>query len=354
MKIRSIQVLRAVAALAVVWFHARIEYGHAFGAVGVDLFFVISGFIITKMARGRTPISFMADRVKRIYPLYFLCLIAMMLLVPIDKTVCASIASATVFPIGCSPYLTPAWTLSYEMLFYSLAALSIGRPILLPVMVVGTMVLAPPLSDRGSNWLLAEFLFGVLIAHLPLKERVGAVLLGVGIIALCLVPKHMGEVGEYASRAALWGLPAALVVYGCVSLERLFASRRWNGLVALGDASYSIYLVHYLLHRVAPLWWPIGIYAQVSVGYIVHLFIERPWMALERQARNRVTSVGGVKSLAVGEANSGHAPVQVVSRSASERTVLVGANQELSSRIAEVLGLRRARKHGAVDVEPER
>src|SRR3569623_1364627 len=79
-KLRSIQVLRAVAACAVVVLHAVHDIDApidrtGFGAAGVDLFFVISGFIIANVAQGRGDGEILRDRLWRIYPLWWVALL---------------------------------------------------------------------------------------------------------------------------------------------------------------------------------------------------------------------------------------------------------------------------------------
>ena len=72
MKLRSLQVLRAVAAVAVVSVHAQLGER---GTAGVDLFFVISGFIIGRVMIGRSAWEFARDRIWRIYPIYWVALL---------------------------------------------------------------------------------------------------------------------------------------------------------------------------------------------------------------------------------------------------------------------------------------
>ena len=100
-KLRSIQVLRAVAACAVVVLHAypkvHAPVGSAgYGAAGVDLFFVISGFIMASVAEGRSAAGFAADRLWRIYPLWWLAVLPWLFLVPRGPTFIAS--SLTLWP----------------------------------------------------------------------------------------------------------------------------------------------------------------------------------------------------------------------------------------------------------------
>src|SRR3954471_15137123 len=86
-KLRSIQALRAIAACAVVVLHAypdvHAPLGNAgYGAAGVDLFFVISGFIIANVAQGRTSDEFLRDRLWRIYPLWWVAAVPWLFMVP--------------------------------------------------------------------------------------------------------------------------------------------------------------------------------------------------------------------------------------------------------------------------------
>src|SRR3954447_5293409 len=124
-KLRSIQVLRAVAACAVVVLHAypdaHAPVGNAgYGAAGADLFFVISGFIMANVSQGRTGREFLGDRLWRIYPLWWVAVLPWLFMLPRGPTFIAS--SITLWPIYGAYYYVPvlkvAWTLSFELLFY--------------------------------------------------------------------------------------------------------------------------------------------------------------------------------------------------------------------------------------------
>jgi len=101
-KLRSIQVLRALAACAVVVLHA-VPDAHApvdnagYGAAGVDLFFVISGFIMANVAKERSASEFLRDRLWRIYPLWWIAVLPWLFMVPRGGTFVAS--SLTLWPI---------------------------------------------------------------------------------------------------------------------------------------------------------------------------------------------------------------------------------------------------------------
>lgn len=142
----GVQYLRALAAIAVVVFHAAERYGVDFsqGARGVDVFFVISGFIMWTVTTGRpaTPAGFLLDRVRRIVPLYWVAtfvLIGATLLgvAPTgqnDLSLGSVLKSLLFIPyVGAGavhawPILGPGWTLNFEMFFYGVFALFLFAP----------------------------------------------------------------------------------------------------------------------------------------------------------------------------------------------------------------------------------
>jgi exopolysaccharide production protein ExoZ len=147
MKLGTIQHLRAIAALGVVFYHAssQVNGGHSdyvrMGAAGVDLFFVISGFImwVTAIARDEPPGRFALKRLIRIVPLYWLITTAVLLLVlakpdlmrsaSLNLTHIASSYGFIAWPHPRSahrfwPLVIPGWTLNYEMLFYAIVTIA--------------------------------------------------------------------------------------------------------------------------------------------------------------------------------------------------------------------------------------
>ena len=285
-KLRSIQVLRAVAAIAVVLFHFT-KGGFAIGPAGVDLFFVISGFIMATVSPGRTARQFLADRAWRIYPLYFVCLAMFVPLVALDRSQCQDIASLTLWPVWgeyCNSYLIPAWTLSLELFFYGLVALTITRSnllfaIMLSLVATG-VVFSSPLTQFVGHPMMLEFLMGFAIARLPLNSRAGW-----SMLVLSLVPAVAFYPVDFYSwqRVIVCGVPAAALAYVTLCHEGLFARKAFALPVLLGDASYSIYLVHFsvlALNFSNPL---IGIYVAVFGGYFVYLVVEKPLLGWRRK-----------------------------------------------------------------------
>jgi exopolysaccharide production protein ExoZ len=293
MKLRSIQVLRAVAALAVLIHHSvsviTVDSEFRIGAAGVDLFFVISGFIMATIGPGRTPTQFIADRAWRILPLWWIAIFPWLVVKRPDLAAIAS--SLALWPIyGGSfhlPVLGVGWTLCFEMLFYAAFAAALASRWWIPIGAFALFLIAPKggsaaLAYLGSPMIL-EFLFGVMIARLPRIAAIGLPLILASLVALALSP--VGFYDAMTGSAALermlhWGIPAALIVYGSLSLERRFASAAFDAPVFLGNASYSIYLFHKLgelSHN-----WILNFAVSLAIGIAGYWFIERKVLAMQR------------------------------------------------------------------------
>jgi exopolysaccharide production protein ExoZ len=276
-------VLRGLAALAVVLNHVKLLRG---GSAGVDIFFVISGFIIATVAPGRGAGEFLRDRVRRIYPVYWVAALPWLYVAyrigfaTNERT----ISSLTLWPIYsgyANPYLRVAWTLCFEMLFYAAATIAIIRGAWLPLAIYAVCFVAnivspiPLLSFLGSPIIL-EFLAGAALVKTPRSEVLAAPLIVAGSAILILAPVY-GHIGinQPFARVLYWGVPAMMLVYGALSLERLFG--KWaEPLVKLGDASYSLYLWHLGVCVLLP---PLlAVPASIAVAFISHRFIEKPFL----------------------------------------------------------------------------
>ena len=276
MKFLSIQALRALAAILVVVFHAQLlceKYARApsnsewliqgFGRYGVDLFFVLSGFVIAFTARKSHTSAggFLARRLIRIVPIYWI-LTATMLLLPVVVPAAFSV-HASFDPLGVlrsltftshslntaqDPIIYVGWTLEYEMLFYLLvtltlfAALPLYRTLGLLFLGVYTTLhlFVPEARVIGNFWnflaspLLFEFLLGVFLGELTLRERRN--LTDFAIVALASV---LVAVLDGANRMLFAGLPATAIVW--LALRTDATTRHWRimpVLVLLGNASY--------------------------------------------------------------------------------------------------------------------
>ncbi|MEO0440021.1 MAG: acyltransferase [Pseudomonadota bacterium] len=285
-KIQSIQFLRFVAATLVVLFHSHLAistrlspdsavdrdlYLFGFGAVGVHIFFVISGYImVLTNSRPDRPFSakqFYKKRFVRIYPIYWLIAVLYLVINPLlgftyELTPYSLLSSFLLLPDHAPLIIGPAWTLAYEMYFYLIFGLAmifglLRGLILLSlffILSMATGVFARPENEflaLMTNSLLAEFLVGAWIAWVTLRVRfpawmgyaalAGSVLLYAGGIAIGY---------ESMPSAIIWGIPSALLIFGAVVLERHIQPEFVTRLSPLGDSSYTLYLVHILLINV--------------------------------------------------------------------------------------------------------
>lgn len=269
-RLGNIELIRTIAALMVVLAHlaggmsargahlGAAEPLFAFGVAGVDLFFVISGFVIvsSQLSKPRTPWAFMRNRIRRIVPLYWvLTVLAALLIVassslgipveggPVDI---ASFLSSLFFvsgPMGYPyPVLYQGWTLEYEMLFYVLFASTLFQrriwiTITSTALAIVLIVVFTPVSNR-----LIEFVLGMAIAvltnFLPAPPRwLSAGILIVGAIVFFSTSQFPGVLPTWLE----WGIPSALIVFGAVNVAQL-----GGGLITeLGGASYAVYLVQW-------------------------------------------------------------------------------------------------------------
>ena len=284
-KLGSIQVLRAVAAMAVVAHHAF--PGRApIGAAGVDLFFVISGFIMATCAGDRSALEFLADRAWRIYPLWLIAVIPWLLMT--SHTPVEIVRSITLWPVFDDRFLNPAlgvgWTLSFEILFYLGFALALATRAVFPLVIYGLCLAMGSESRHILFWfvgspLVFEFLLGVAIARMRQVPALGAAMVGAGLLWFALVPATYYDqaFGNGAFlRVLSWGLPAAMIVYGAWSLEEWFGGPVFALPFLLGCASYSIYLFHpliFLRFEGVP-----GVLLSAVTGIGMYLMVERQLM----------------------------------------------------------------------------
>ena len=307
----SIQYLRAFAALAVVAQHTGHTRG--MGQVGVDIFFVISGFIMWMVTqRESTPGDFLLHRAIRIWPLYILATLVMLTQAPWAGWQLAR--SLLFIPyLNASgkawPLLLQGWTLNYEMFFYGLFALSLCVPrrprlaVLAVLMVtlvgVGLLLRQPgPIAATYTSPMLLEFLAGVAISALAGAGRLPGPRTGVALVALGLAALAASAVvhTEEAWRALVWGVPSAAIVAGMLSLDRAGKVPVLPPLRFLGDASYSIYLFHtFVLDSIVTrlslppiVIVPLVLAAVCVVCSLIYLVVERPLTrALQKVALRR-------------------------------------------------------------------
>jgi len=311
-----VQCLRALAASAVVLLHAQMEAERfsssapfisseiaEFGRYGIDLFFVISGFVIyyTNFPEALPARKFILRRALRIVPIYWtFTVLAFVLRVALPESAFVSpspsgtdLFVSLTFLSGRQPMIGAGWTLEFEMFFYAAAALAIAlsRPrwslvvyALLALAVVGRFAAFElgQLSALMDPYLI-EFAFGLVAAEIYCTGRLPALKLAAAAVAVLVTWTDHDSI--------LWaGVPAALLVYGAAKFSSGRSERAATRICcALGDASYSIYLIQFftlpviarVIHaafqgQTPNLIFFAGFLGTLLIGYVCYLYLERP------------------------------------------------------------------------------
>jgi exopolysaccharide production protein ExoZ len=326
----GLQYLRGLAACAVVAYHAadRAELRFGIGEAGVDLFLVLSGFLMWAITdAASSPGPFLVDRAKRIVPSYWIVTSVMLAgaiagLFPAVRLTVVHIVASYAFVPAVSPsngqvwpLLVPGWTLNYEAGFYLLfaAALCLPRKVQLAALTVALLALAIVHPLVGADHVLLhfytdphilEFLGGLWLAQswqkaMFARAGTGPILI-VATIALSVLAIALPSEWPKAVR---FGLPALSAVAAMLAYERRPGGIRDIPVFRLlGDASYSIYLWHTLalsvttklaakLHLAATLAIPLHFATGIAVGLLAYFAIERPLIRYFHRRRLRPGAV---------------------------------------------------------------
>jgi exopolysaccharide production protein ExoZ len=334
-KFAGIEACRGVAAAVVVFYHAARHLDQAyglpglarlfqFGHAGVDLFFVLSGFIIAfvhydDVGRPERLGHYIERRLTRILPLYW---IALGLTVSLSvagghapPAFSALVQSALLIPSETEPLLGVAWTLQYEISFYAVFCLLLlhrAAGLLVFFLWLSWIALSAlgfgPASDLPASLYGAynlEFFLGMGIAFWLKNHTVRSpsmiLSVGAGLIILAAVAENTGLMDGYADPARLfYGLPAAMIVLGMAAMERRSDLKVPGIFSSLGAASYSIYLFQFIfMGAVWKLWLAVGLdtnlppvasfpvlaVAGILGGVMVSRWIEYPLMRWVRHRR---------------------------------------------------------------------
>ncbi|MBR0751631.1 acyltransferase [Bradyrhizobium jicamae] len=311
------QAARAIAALSVAYFHSYAAIRGAFpesawmpvpwlkqwGFLGVDFFFAISGYVICLVVTkpSFTLGGFAIKRLLRLYPMYWTALVLMGLLIWWGRSGPVSwphvLYSMTLLPQQGTPAYDVSWTLEREVVFYALAALivPIGRVWGLAVVLAGLAAAGfyyrNPWSFHLVSTVQADFLAGVLVfmARYELSRIGGLIPLLIGIAILAVMRQ---AITPYAVPIAM-----AALLAGMVHVRIPWERAPFSWLVRTGDASYSIYLLHYLVFVVmsyasvvyvpfhlpewaAEPWRFLSIAVCVAVSWLTFTVIESPMIRL--------------------------------------------------------------------------
>jgi exopolysaccharide production protein ExoZ len=273
----SIQYMRAIAVLLVVFHHAmwkgEVYSGtpwewYNFGIAGVDLFFIISGYIMcyTTNRRETDIYQFLKARFIRIMPLYWiLSSIALVIYLLMPDKINSSGGDTSIFhsftllPSSSKYLIQNGWTLSYEFFFYFIFSLglifSTAKKYLLPAIVLIVLAILGQVFKPDNVYLafmtsniLLEFVMGMAIFTLTQKYSLPKNM----AIALCLLAiallVYVSYGGESNNRVVDYGIPCLLFSLGLINLEQDLQKHKHNQLSKIlgkiGDSSYSTYLVH--------------------------------------------------------------------------------------------------------------
>lgn len=335
-RLSGIQALRGLAASAVVLYHVSRHINEAFGFpalttvfhwghAGVDLFFVISGFIILFVHRrdiGQPDRlgHYVGRRFNRVMPVYWIAL-ALTVAMKIARghglpKLFTLIWSATLLPSIQPPVLVIAWTLQFEVLFYAVfAVLVINRDVGLAVMTAWLGWIAAAgfgLGAAGVPPALCgifglEFFFGMGIAWVINRHAVRAPLvvavMGGSLFLAAMASESAGALDGFGIAARFaYGIPAALLVMGIAAAEQAGRLRVPSWLETLGGASYSIYLFQFVFIGLAWQAWvrtgldhgapPLIVFlvlvaAALMGGVAMSRGVEQPLLRLARRQRRR-------------------------------------------------------------------
>jgi exopolysaccharide production protein ExoZ len=326
-----IQILRFVAALAVVAFHvlgappkgfevpeSALTFALSYGGRGVDLFFVISGFVIfyATHASKLTPAEFLRRRVERIVPLYFVVIFTVTMLAIMlpgifgtpdwytPRHILKSLAFIA-FTDGDVPVVYVGWSLEYEMYFYLAVALlmaltrNVWRNIVVMFSAIAVLGQIPGVAAMLGSYaffadpMILEFVLGVIVASVFVNGRTSWPM---PVAAACAIAAVL--VSDPASRVVVSGVPAAclVAVAAWASRKRIDPSWSERALARLGDASYSIYLAQVetvslasksvagLIPAIPPMLLLIVTSCiVVALGFALNIRVERPLLKLCRR-----------------------------------------------------------------------
>ena len=332
-KLETLQMLRGLAAFLIMAKHALYEvdantnlafhYGdYKFYTVGIDIFFVLSGFIMVYTCWGRegpaAALEFMTRRIVRIVPLYWFYTFALLLVAFFIPQV---LAKAEFVPIDflksllfipymntagdIQPFLANGWSLNYEMYFYAIFAVCLALPARISLYVMAVYFLLSVFTNfwfmpesltsifYGKNIVL-EFLAGAVIGVLFKRNiRLPRLFFWVGLTflagAVVILPftQFLADLGFTYNKPLVGVLAVALLIlpHGAEYIRMPRPS------VLMGDSSYTLYLAHPFalgavtqiivlakLNDIISPWITFGLCAVVSVigSYIAYLVIERP------------------------------------------------------------------------------
>jgi exopolysaccharide production protein ExoZ len=274
---KTIHYIRGFAALSVLLHHSTGRVctqncqSMAWGTIGVDIFFVISGFVMWMSTFGRslTPSEFITKRFFRVAPLYYIMTLAIVAVAFVSPTLLRStsielwhvVNSFLFYPSAhpvlhvAFPVLIPGWTLNYEMFFYTIFACCLMLPV--NSRFLGLFISLAGLVAVGQFFgrdnlvvafytspIILEFWFGICIAAtlIHFKRYSVRLLVLASIINVFLIGMRMFVTNFTFGSQMTFGVIAALIVWTACEIDTRKLMPEIRPLTWLGNASYSIYL----------------------------------------------------------------------------------------------------------------
>ena len=335
-RLRALDGLRLIAALMVAAYHyggrggevtqawgtsAKAQFPtlhswFAYGCLGVQVFFVISGFVICMSGWGRPLRSFFASRASRLLPSYWAAIVIVTLVFALPvvayKTVSPSdtLVNLTMMqqPLGADRVLGVCWTLWAEVRFYALFALCVVMPGATRqrvIMFCAVWTLAAALTQAANEPLLdlvlmpeyAPFFIGGIGLYLVHRDRHDAYAWGIVIVSW-LIGQHQAVRGlwhapnpDFFSYRTSFGI-VLVVTFGFVAVAVIALGwlnwANWRWLTVAGALTYPFYLVHEHLGWVAieayhqkldiPAYatLPLTVLSMLTLAWLLNRFVEDP------------------------------------------------------------------------------
>ena len=300
-------------------------FGYLFsGQYGVDIFFILSGFVIYYTTKeGSCWKKFAIKRLFRIFPLYWVCLLGYSLLNGFDMNASALIRNILMMPydgaIGYSSLVVgQAWSTCFELYFYAVFAivLFLGlRKRYVVYLIAGLMIVGLVLrraevftgygfadyvySLIGSSFYIVKFIFGILIAIVYRRlESVNSIGLSRVCFLLAVLASLFMLVRYNPIYAAVWS-PVYFILWLMANryIEKFSSGAVHKSMVWLGDISFSIYLVHLLVIKVImnnfgidDVWavMPLALLFTICISGITYRTVEKPCMDLGKKIIGRI------------------------------------------------------------------
>jgi peptidoglycan/LPS O-acetylase OafA/YrhL len=337
-RLDALQGVRGIAALLVVVAHSvenfnevegettRSFLADACGILGVNTFFVISGFLMIyvhgdEFGQSKAPRNYYSRRMARILPLYwaFTLVYAIRYILSDDATWLDVMRSFLFVPYRddaglWQPVLHQGWTLNYEMLFYLFFGLSLffARGVWMVFTIFAALVLSHAVFGYTDSlgplffWsepIILYFLAGLVLGLLRRRVNWGLSFAAAGASSMVVLFVFVLSVAKFhtAPHFFAFALPiTSIMIVSLVALAREDADRAWPRRFAdlLGNISYSVYLSHLLVIAPAakiilgrlfpdmplPVFLVLMLCATAIFGYLVYKLVEKPLIKLWNRA----------------------------------------------------------------------